>query len=99
MIGNYSQGGRPTFIADIPFSFNDESQQYINSFYKVVRTLNYREVMALSRLYKVNYNSVYKWKYRMRLPRFGIMLEVIAWGKRGKPLRQIPAANRFPTVF
>jgi len=88
-----SQGGRPTFIADIPYEV-DRALPYYEKFFAVATKLNYREIMAISRLYNMHYTTIYKWKYRRTIPKWPIILDIIEWGKQGKPLKKIPAAPR-----
>jgi hypothetical protein len=88
--------GRPYYIAVIDFRHETEDERLINEFYKVCSGLNYREIMALSRVCEVTPRTVQNWKYERTLPGgngwlrqsrgVSIMTWVVSWGKLGRPL-------------
>jgi hypothetical protein len=89
--------GRPYCVAAIDFRRETEDERLANEFYKVCSGLNYREIMALSRVCKVTPRTVQNWKYERTLPGGGngwlrlsrgarIMTWVIRWAQLGRPL-------------
>lgn len=79
--------GRPVWVADIPFE-NDKTLPILSGFYRIVKQLNYRELMALARAFNMAERTVYAWRYGERFPRHEIMEMVIDWAKQGKPMRK-----------
>ena len=77
--------GRPFHVAVLPPLSNRVTVH--SDFYRVAKSLNYTEIMALARALRLTQRTVYAWHYGERIPRrWGIMLDVIQWGKDGKPL-------------
>ena len=77
--------GRPYYVADMPFRFNDAASLY-QEFAKAAKSFNYRDVVALSRALNMTERTIYAWRYNERYPRrFSIMLDIIEWYKQGKP--------------
>jgi len=83
-----SNRGRPIHEAFLDFRTETEYDRLINQFYKVCFALNYREIMALSRVLQVTPRTVQNWKYESTVPKWGIMQWVIRWGELGRPLVQ-----------
>lgn len=90
--------GRPYYAADIPFK-NERRVAFLHEFYKVTATLNYREIMALSRTLRVHPSTVQNWKYRVTFPKWDIAVDVIAWVKRGKPMYLVHQKDKVTTMF
>jgi len=90
--------GRPCYIADIDFRHETEHDRLIDEFFRACSGLNYREIMALSRVCEVTPRTVQNWKYERTLPggsgrlrqarEASIMNRVVRWAKLGYPLVQ-----------
>lgn len=88
--------GHPYYVAAIDFRQETEEERLVNEFLKVCSSLNYREIMALSRVCKVTPRTVQNWKYGRTIPGgngwlrqsrgASIMSWVISWTKLGRPL-------------
>jgi len=87
MIMGNKAPGRPYYVADIPFKV-DRELSLLDEFYGIAKRLCYREIVGLARAFNMSERTVYAWRYGERLPRYGIMLDVIEWAKNGKPLRK-----------
>jgi hypothetical protein len=79
--------GRPYYVADIPFE-NDRQIALLTEFYSIAKRLCYRDIVALARAFSMTERTVYAWHYGERFPRYDIMIDVIEWAKRGKPMRK-----------
>ena len=87
MITGKKAPGRPYYVADIPFE-NDRQIALLDEFYSIAKRLQYRDIVALARAFGVTERTVYAWHYGERFPRYDIMIDVIEWAKRGKPMRK-----------
>jgi len=81
----YEKRGRPHYVADIDFS-TDSELEFWDKFYSACADFKYRDVMAVSRAFSINPNTVERWKYKITFPRKGIAQQVIDWINRGKPM-------------
>jgi len=80
--------GRPCYVAELDFQ-TDEELRLRNRFFKVCSTLNYREVMALSRALGINERTIRAWRNKEQIPKWYVVLQVISWAKRNKPMRKV----------
>jgi len=87
MITGNKAPGRPVYVADIPFE-NDRQMVLFDEFYRIAKRLSYRDIVALARAFGMTERTVYAWHYGERFPRYDIMIDVIEWAKRGKPMRK-----------
>ena len=87
--------GRPAFYAVLPFDKVNDLPIY-KRYYRVIRSLKYREVIGLARALNVAYGTVLGWRYCRCTPSLLVMLLIIEWGKQGKPLEQ---KKREPSLF
>lgn len=87
MITGNKAPGRPVYVADIPFE-NDRQMVLLDEFYSIAKRLRYRDIVALARALGMTERTVYAWHYGERFPRYDIMIDVIEWAKRGKPMRK-----------
>ena len=80
--------GRPVYIADIEFNVS-RSTQFYDDFRKAAKKLCYRDIVALSRYFRISERSIYAWHYGEHFPRrWDIMMDVIEWVGNGKPMRK-----------
>jgi hypothetical protein len=61
----------------------------MDEFYRTCSTFQYREIMALSRVFGISDRTVRAWKYKENFPRYEIVKQVIDWVKRGKPVKKV----------
>lgn len=87
MIFGRKAPGRPYYVADIPFE-NDRRIALLTEFYNITKKLDYRDIVALARAFNMTERTIYAWHYGERFPRYDIMMDVIEWVKRGKPMRK-----------
>lgn len=87
MIFGRKAPGRPYYVADIPFE-NDRRIALLTEFYNITKKLHYRDIVALARAFNMTERTIYAWHYGERFPRYDIMMDVIEWAKRGKPMRK-----------
>jgi hypothetical protein len=93
-----AKSGRPCFVAVINFE-TDSELELRDKFYNVCVTFHYREVMALSRAFGVNPDTVECWKYKVQFPNWYIALQVIDWDERGRPMKQVPPWQSAADMF
>ena len=79
--------GRPVWVADIPFE-NNKTLPLLSEFFRILKQLNYRELMGVARAFNLTERTVYAWRYGERCPRHEIMEWVIDWARQGKPMRK-----------
>ena len=78
--------GRPYPMADMPFRLAG-SGSIRDEFHDVCRSLNYHDIVAISRALRVTERTVEKWKYQERFPKqYEIALDIVDWVNRGKPV-------------
>ena len=87
MITGKKAPGRPVYVADIPFE-NDRQMVLLDEFHSIAKRLHYRDILALARAFGMTERIVYAWHYGEPFPRYDVMIDVIEWVKRGKPMRK-----------
>ena len=98
MILGHKTPGRPFHVADMPPLSNQIT--VLSDFYRITKSLNYKEIMALSRALCLTERTVYAWHYGERHPKnWGTILDVIEWGKNGKPLLRRYQSKKMGRMF
>ena len=77
--------GRPYQMADIPFRMT-EHVRLQDAFYNACAPFHYKEIVAISRALRVSERTVWRWKYQETFPRYDMVMAVIDWVARGKPI-------------
>ena len=71
-----------------------------SDFFRIAKSLNYTEIMALSRALRISDSTVYAWHYGERIPKnWGVMLDIIQWGKDGKPVEKHYQTDKMGTML
>jgi hypothetical protein len=86
MVMAIAKAGRPHAVAEIDYD-TDKAVALRAEFYAACSSLNYREIMALSRALGVTPVTVSNWKYKIYFPNYNTAHQVIDWVRRGKPMR------------
>ena len=77
--------GRPFYVANIP-ALSRTSLRIYDEFFKVMRSISYREIAALARSLGMAHGSVSNWKYCGYTPRLDVCVDIIDWYKAGRPM-------------
>jgi uncharacterized protein YjcR len=80
--------GAPYFVADFEFA-PDALLKLRSDFNQACSSFRYRDIMALSRKLGVHPSTVAKWKYNMQYPNYDVIMQVLAWVNRGKPMKRV----------
>ena len=87
-------GGRPYWLAELPEE--TLSMQIREDFFRIINTLNYRQLMGLGRALFINPNSIRQhYKTRRRFPGIEVAQRVIEWDRRGRPLTTRKAVESY----